>query len=115
MAATRGMIQHRGRFAIPFRQRVGDPANVVEVTVNVQRALGSKKIADDGDFVGPHCRSSQHCANGEADNLTYLHFDSFRLAAARRNIYSARRPMLKAPIGLASGCSSLFIRSSSIY
>src|SRR5207249_5392593 len=26
MAATRSMIQHRCRFAIPFRQRVGDPA-----------------------------------------------------------------------------------------
>jgi hypothetical protein len=35
----------------------------------------------------------------------------FRLTAARRNIYSARRPMLKAPIGFASGCGSLFIRS----
>jgi hypothetical protein len=34
----------------------------------------------------------------------------FRLAAARRNIYSARRPMLKAPIGFASGCGVLFIR-----
>src|SRR5207249_9864387 len=29
MAATRGVIQHGGRFAIPFRQRIGDPANVV--------------------------------------------------------------------------------------
>src|SRR4029077_9895364 len=33
--------------------------------------------ADDRDFVGTRCRNSQHCANGEADNLTYLHFDSF--------------------------------------
>ena len=37
----------------------------------------------------------------------------FRLAAARRNIYSARRPMGNAPIGFASGCGVLFIRSSS--
>src|SRR5947208_9545168 len=28
MAATRGMVQHRGRLAIPFRQCVRDPANV---------------------------------------------------------------------------------------
>src|SRR5207249_4272470 len=80
MAATRGMIQHRGRFAIPFRQRIGDPANVVKVAVHEQRTLGSKKIADYDCFVGPRCRSSEHCANGEADNLTCPHFDSFRLA-----------------------------------
>src|SRR6266487_3865545 len=80
MAATRSMIQHRGRFAIPFRQRVGDPANVVKVAVNVQRTLGSKNVVDDGDFVGARCSSSQHCANGEADSLTYPHLDSFRLA-----------------------------------
>src|SRR5205823_13205111 len=60
MAATRGVIQYRGRFAIPFRQRVGDPANVVKVAVNVQRTLGSKDIADDGDFVGARWRSNQH-------------------------------------------------------
>src|SRR6266540_7301135 len=77
MAATRGMIQHRGRFAIPFRQRVGDPANVVQVAVKVQRTLGSKDIVDDGDFVGTRCRSTQHCANGEADNFTCPHFDVF--------------------------------------
>src|SRR5439155_1918534 len=47
MAATWSMVQHRGRFAIPFRQRVGDPANVVKVAVNVQRTLRSKDIADD--------------------------------------------------------------------
>src|SRR5213076_3632084 len=64
MTATRGMIQHGGRFAIPFRQRVGDPANVVKVTVNVQRALGSKNIADDEGLVGTRGRSSQHRANG---------------------------------------------------
>src|SRR6476620_5610605 len=34
----------------------------------------------------------------------------FRLAAARRNIYSARRPMLKAPIGFASECGVLLGR-----
>src|SRR5438552_17081035 len=79
MAATRSMVQHGGRFAIPFRQRVGDPANVVKVAVNVQWALGSKDITDDEGFVGMHCRSSQHCANGEPDNLTYLHFESFRV------------------------------------
>jgi hypothetical protein len=71
------MIQYRGRFAVPFAQRVGDPANVVKVTVNVQGALGSKDIADDDRFVGTRCCSSQHCANGEADNFTYSHFDSF--------------------------------------
>src|SRR6266516_744699 len=70
MAATRGVIQHRGRFAVPFRERVGDPANVVKVAVNVQRTFGSKDIADDEDFAGTRCRSSQRCANGEADNLT---------------------------------------------
>src|SRR5213080_1584926 len=102
MAATRGVIQHGGRFAIPFRQRIGDPANVVKVAINVQRTLGSKDIVDDGDFVGARCSSSQHCANGEADNFTYPHFESFLSAAARRNIYSARTPMLKAPIGFAS-------------
>src|SRR2546425_10215025 len=85
MAATQSMVQHGGRFAIPFRQRVGDPANVVKVAVNVQRTLGSKDITDDDRFVGARCRSSQHRANGEADNLIYVHFDSFRLAAARRN------------------------------
>src|SRR5437762_6802932 len=73
MAATRSMVQHGGRFAIPFRQRVGDPANVIKIAVNVQRALGSKNIADDEGFVGSHCRSSQYCANGEADNFTHLH------------------------------------------
>src|SRR5947208_14340378 len=76
MAATRGMIQHRVRFAIPFRQRVGHPANVVKVAVNVQRTLGSENIANDGDFVGAHC-SSEHCANAAADNPTYPHSDSF--------------------------------------
>jgi hypothetical protein len=81
MAAIRGVIQHGGRFAISFRQRVGDPANVVKIAVNVQRTLGSKDIADDGNFVGARCRSNQHCANGEADNLTYRHFDSFRLSS----------------------------------
>ena len=89
MAATRGVIQHRGRFAIPFRQRVGDPADVVKVAVNVQRTLGSKDIADDDRFVGMHCRSSQHRANDEADNFAYPHFDSFLLAAGQRNVYSA--------------------------
>ena len=58
MAATGSVIQHRARFAIPFRQRVGDPANVVKVAVNVQRALGSKKIADNEGFAGPCWRSS---------------------------------------------------------
>src|SRR5207245_7913579 len=71
MAATWSMVQHRGRFAIPFRQRVGDPANVVQVAVDVQRALGSKDIADDDRFIGRRCRSGQHYANGEADNFTY--------------------------------------------
>src|SRR5256884_7532174 len=80
MAATRGVIQHRARFAIPFRQRVGDPANVVKVAVNVQWTFGSKNIADDGDFVGARCRSSQHCANGEADNFICPHFEPFQLA-----------------------------------
>src|SRR6266516_2755041 len=47
MAATRSMIQHGGRFAIPFRERVRNPANVVKVTLNVQRPLGSKNVADD--------------------------------------------------------------------
>src|SRR4029077_234023 len=77
MAATRSMIQHRGRFAVPFRQRVGDPANVVKVAINVQRTLGSKNIADDDCFVGIHNRRSPHCDNRAADNLTYPHFDSF--------------------------------------
>src|SRR5207248_6606222 len=72
MAATRGMVQHGGRFAIPFRQRVRDPANIVKVAIDVQRALGSKDIADDEGFVGTRCRSNE---NGEADNLTYPHFD----------------------------------------
>src|SRR5207245_2143296 len=80
MAATRGMIQHGGRFAIPFRQRVGDPANIVKVAVNVERTLGSENIADDDRFVGIYRRSNQHCANGEADNFTYPHFESFRLS-----------------------------------
>ena len=35
MAATRTVIQHGRRLAIPFRQRVGDPTNVVKVAVNV--------------------------------------------------------------------------------
>ncbi len=74
MAAAGGVIQHGGRLAIPSRQRVGNPANIVKVAVNVQRTLGSKDIADDGDFVGTRCRSSQHCANGEADTFTYPHF-----------------------------------------
>ena len=56
MAATRSMVQHGGRLAIPFRQGVGDPANVVKVAVNIQRALGSKNVANDGNFVGPRCR-----------------------------------------------------------
>src|SRR5207249_970457 len=60
MAATRGVIQHGRRLAIPFRQRVGNPANVVKVAVNVQRTFGSKDIADDDRFVSIHCRSSQH-------------------------------------------------------
>src|SRR5439155_18425002 len=81
MAATRNMIQHRGRFAIPFRQRVRDPANVVKVAVNVQRTLGSKNIADDGDFVGLRDCSAQHDAKGETDNFTYPHFYSFRLSS----------------------------------
>src|SRR5207249_8093055 len=76
MTATRSMVQHGGRFTIPFRQRVRDPANVVKVIVNVQRAFRSKEIADDEGFVGTRCRSSQHCANGEPDNFTYLHFES---------------------------------------
>src|SRR5881275_282070 len=73
MAATRGVIQHRARFAIPFRQRVGDPANVVKVAVNVQWTLGPKDIADDDRFVGIYRRSRQHCANGETDNFTCPH------------------------------------------
>src|SRR5438132_628279 len=81
MAATRVVIQHGGRFAIPFRQRVGDPANVVKVAVNVQWPLGSKNTADDGDFIGPRCFSSQYYADGEADNFTYPHFDSFQSLA----------------------------------
>src|SRR5204862_6318419 len=44
MAATRSMVQHGGRLAIPFRQRVGDPAHVVKVAVNVQRSLGPNNI-----------------------------------------------------------------------
>src|SRR5438270_3566683 len=80
MAATRSMIQHGARLAIPFRQRVGDPANVVKVAVNVQWAFRSKDIADDRDFVGARCRSNEHCANGETNNFTCSHLDSFRLA-----------------------------------
>jgi len=83
------MIQHRGRFAVPFRQRVGDPANVVKHAINVQRTLLSENIADDDRFVGIHNRRSPHCDNRAADNLTYPHFDSFLSAAAGRNIYSA--------------------------
>jgi hypothetical protein len=85
------MIQHGARFAIPFRQRVGDPANVVKVAVNVQRTLGSKNIADDGDFVGTRCSSNQHCANGEADNLTYPHFDSVHTLRWRESVKSLNR------------------------
>src|SRR5437879_1917084 len=73
MAATRSVIQHGGRFAIPFRQRVRDPANIVKVAVNVQRSLGSKNIADDERFVGPCCRSSQYHADRAADKFTYPH------------------------------------------
>jgi hypothetical protein len=76
------MIQYRGRFAVPFRQGVGHPANVVKVAVNVQRTLGSKDIANDGNFVGTRCRSRQHCANGEADKFIYPHFHSFLSAKA---------------------------------
>src|SRR4029077_9746705 len=81
MAATRSMIQHRGRFAVPFRQRVGDPANVVKVAINVQRTLWSENIADDDRFVGIHNRRSPHCDNRAADNLTYSHFDSFPVSS----------------------------------
>src|SRR5438874_2179040 len=81
MPAPRSMIQYRGRFAVPFAQRIGDPANVVKVAVNVQGTLGSKDIADDGDFVSARCASSQHCANGEAENLIYSHFDSFPVSS----------------------------------
>src|SRR5438270_3753608 len=92
MAAARGMIQHGCRFAIPFRQRVGDPANVVKVAVNVQRTLGSKDIVDDGYFVGTRCPSSQqHCANGEADNLTYPHLDSFPVSSKSKNCATSVR------------------------
>ena len=69
MAATSGVIQNGGGLAVPFRQRVGHPANVVKVAVNVQWTLGSKDIADDDRFVSARCGSSQHCANGDADNL----------------------------------------------
>src|SRR5438094_9522397 len=79
MAAPRSMIQYRGRFAIPFRQCVGDPANIVKVAINVQRALRSKNIADNDRFVAIHCRS-RHCADTEPDNLTYLHFDSLSVS-----------------------------------
>src|ERR1700736_5174726 len=107
MAATRSVIQHRGRFAIPFRQRVGDPANVVKVAVNVQRTLGSKDIADDGDFVGTRCRSSQHCANGEADNFTCPHFDG--LLYLRKS--GKQEQNLRLPVFLSDSvicdCSSL--------
>src|SRR5207302_646955 len=53
---------------------------VVKVAVNGQSTFGSKNIADDGDFVGARCRSSQHCANGEADNFICPHFEPFQLA-----------------------------------
>ncbi len=74
------MIQHGARFAVPFRQRVGDPADVVKVAVNVQRTLRSKNIADDDRFVGARCRSNDHCANGDADNFTCPHLIPFRFA-----------------------------------
>src|SRR5260370_7139510 len=73
MAAARSMIQHGARFAVPFRQRVGDPANVVKVAVNVQRPLGSKEIADDDGFLAAPCRSNAHYANGQAHNFTSPH------------------------------------------
>src|SRR5206468_8395221 len=40
MTAALRVIQHGSRFAIPFRERVGDPANIVKVAVNVQWTLG---------------------------------------------------------------------------
>jgi hypothetical protein len=85
------MIQYGGRFAIPFRQRVGDPANVVKVAVNVQRTFGSEDVADDGDFVGTRCRSSQYCANGEADNFICPHFDSVHTLRSRESVKSLNR------------------------
>src|SRR5436853_453668 len=44
MAATRSVIQHRRRLAIPFRQRVGDPANVVKVAVKLQWKTASQAL-----------------------------------------------------------------------
>ena len=59
MAAALGVIQHGRRFSIPLRERVGDPADVVKVAVNVQRTLRSKDITHDRGLPGP-CRSNQH-------------------------------------------------------
>src|SRR5439155_26989324 len=92
MAAPRSMIQHRGRFAVPFRQRVGYPANVLKIAVNVQRTLGSKDIADDDFFVGTRCPSNQHCPNGEADNFRCSHFDSFPVSSgSTQHLFGADR------------------------
>ena len=56
MAAALGVIQDGRRFAVPLRERVRDPADVVKVAVNVQRPLRSKDITDDDRFVGTRCR-----------------------------------------------------------
>src|SRR4051812_21627576 len=80
MAAAFGMIQDCCRFAIPFRQRVRDPANVVKVAVNVQWAFRSKNIAYDLGFIGARCRGAQHDCKEEADKLSW----SGKIAIAHR-------------------------------
>ena len=83
MAAAGSVIQDGGRFAIPFRQRARDPTYVVKIAINDNGLSGSRMLLTTDRFVGTRCCSSQHCANGEADNFTYPHFDSF----CERDIY----------------------------
>ena len=75
MAAALGVIQHRRRFSIPLRERVGDPTDVVKVAVDVQWTLRSQDITHDGGFRAP-CWNNQHCANRQLDNFVCPHFDS---------------------------------------
>jgi hypothetical protein len=71
MTAANGGVQHDVRLAIPFAQRAGDEANVVQIAVNPQWPFRSKNVANDCDFggaYGPRNETSEKRGHDEAQN-----------------------------------------------
>src|SRR4029077_4910417 len=53
MAAVRGTVQDGCLLPIPLRQAVGDPADKIKISVEIERAFCPEDVLHDDGFLGP--------------------------------------------------------------